>query len=104
MRSSKARNSAVSSSSLDLEGCGWGKGITSDIGRTSLGTNPRRMSFSPAIGAFLRLAFFRRLGFRLNYFQFGFGAGVGLDEGRQRERIEAASRREKLRYRTEPVG
>jgi hypothetical protein len=33
-----------------------------------------------------------------------FGVGVGLDEERRRERIESASRREKLRHRTEPVG
>ena len=71
MRSSSFKNSAVSSS-IDLEGGLGGKGITSDMGRTSLGTRPRRISFSPAIAAFLRRTFLRWLGIRHNKFQFCF--------------------------------
>ena len=66
MRSSSLRNSLVSSS-IDLEGGLGGKGITSDMGRTSLGTRPRRFSFSRAIGAFLRRRAFRRSGICHNY-------------------------------------
>jgi len=78
MRSSSFKNSAVSSS-IDLEGGLGGKGITSDMGRTSLGTRPRRLSFSPAIAAFLRRTFLRWLGIRHNKFQFCFGLPDGRD-------------------------
>jgi hypothetical protein len=43
-----------------------GKGITSDMGRTSLGTIPRGVSLSCAIAAFLRRRFSRAPGRRLN--------------------------------------
>jgi hypothetical protein len=57
IRSSSCRNSAVSSA-IDFGGLG-GKGITSDIGRTSLDATPRGISFCFAIGAFLRRRFSR---------------------------------------------
>jgi hypothetical protein len=78
MRSSSFKNSAVSSS-IDLEDGLGGKGITSDMGRTSLGTRPRRLSFSPAIAAFLRRTFLRWLGIRHNKFQFCFSLPDGRD-------------------------
>ena len=53
MRSSSCKNSAVSSAIVLGGGLG-GKGITSDIGRTSLDASPRGGSFSRVIGAFLR--------------------------------------------------
>jgi hypothetical protein len=60
IRSSSCRNSAVSSA-IDFGGLG-GKGITSDIGRTSLVNG---VSFSCAIAAFLRRSFARAPGMRL---------------------------------------
>ncbi len=63
IRSSNRRNSAVSSA-IDLGGLG-GKGITSDMGRTSLGFIPRGVPFSWAIAAFLRRRFSRAPGMRL---------------------------------------
>jgi hypothetical protein len=57
MRSSSLRNSAVSSS-IDLEGGLGGKGITSDIGRTSLGTHPRRTLSSRKFAHFCGAGFF----------------------------------------------
>jgi hypothetical protein len=57
MRSSSFSNSAVSSSSFDLDGGGLRKGITSDIS-LSLDARPRCASFSRAIAAFLRRRFF----------------------------------------------
>ena len=51
MRWSRAKNSAVSSS-IDFEGGFGGKGITSDISRTSLGYTPRCQPFSRQLAHF----------------------------------------------------
>jgi hypothetical protein len=64
IRSSNRRNSAVSSA-IDFGGGLGGKGITSDMGRTSRGFIPRDVSFSCPIAAFLRRSFSRAPGMRL---------------------------------------
>jgi hypothetical protein len=64
IRSSNRRNSAVSSA-IDFGGGLGGKGITSDMGRTSLGAIPRGVSFGWEIAAFLRRRFSRPPGMRL---------------------------------------
>jgi hypothetical protein len=64
IRSSNRRNSAVSSA-IDLGGGLGGKGITSDMGRTSLRFIPRGVSFSCAIAAFLRRRLSHAPGMRL---------------------------------------
>lgn len=56
IRSRSRRNSAVSSA-IDFGGGLGGNGITSDIGKTSLGADPPRSPVSCAIGAFLRHRF-----------------------------------------------